>query len=124
MKLSELPRLMSPTYWLLAGLAAFVIVFWAWWVITEPGRANRRADEAAASSEFANARTAATTDAIGAVIDRGRQESTIDANVKEAERELRQAPEDQRNAVALRRLCLSDSTRDDPACRALREPRP
>ncbi len=110
MRLTEMPRLFSPTRWANFGVVLLVIV------ITTP--------EARAVSECSQARTGAAKDAVGIVVERGAREDTIDSNVMEAERELRQAPEGERNRIALRRLCLSDAARSDPACRSMRQPRP
>lgn len=124
MRLTDIPRLFSPTRWAIMGVVLLVVVLGAYWLLTEPGRQRQKAAEARAASEFSQARTGAAKDAVGIVVEQGAREDQIDSNVMEAERELRQAPEGDRNRIALRRLCLSDAARNDPACRTMQQPRP
>lgn len=124
MRLTEIPRLFSPTRWAVMGVVLLVLIFGGYWLLTEPGRQRQKAAEARAASEFSQARTGAAKDAVAIVVEQGAREDQIDSNVMEAERELRQAPEGDRNRIALRRLCLSDAARNDPACRTMQQPRP
>lgn len=123
MKLTELPRLLSPTRWAIVGgilLLAFVAI---WFVLTEPGRQRQKAAEARVASELSQAAAGSARDAVGTVTKRADTEAQIDRSTTEAEDAIRQAPDDQRNAVALARLCLRDAYASDPACVQLRRSR-
>lgn len=120
MKLSEITRLLSPTRWAIVGVIFALAFFAAWYVLTEPGRANRRAAEAKADSALSGSAAASAKDAAKTVAGSQDREWTIDKQAQEAENAIRNAPEDQRNRVALDALCLSDSARNDPSCVGVR----
>lgn len=104
------------------GLVLVVIV--AWWLFTSPGRHRAEAARAKAGGIVAGRNAGAGRDAVAVVAGNAAGEKSIDQSVRESTDEIRNAPEDQRNAAALRALCLRDAYRRDPACRQLRQPHP
>ena len=124
MKLKEFTRLLSPTYWILLAIAAAIIVIWLAVIFTAPGRSARAALEAKVGRVTAEGKAAASRDAVDVVVKGGQRDTMIDNQVREASNELRQAPEDERNRLALARLCMSDAARSQPACVELRNARP
>jgi hypothetical protein len=116
---------LSPVGWLITvGLLAVLITCMWWLFIGGPAAARREAALARAEATMGTAHTESAKDAVGAVAAAGRRDAGIDQSVRETENAIRNAPEDQRGAIAVRALCLSDSARNDPACRQLRESRP
>lgn len=124
MNLTEIPRLLSPTRWAIVGVIFALAFFAAWYVLTEPGRANRRATEAKADSALSGSAASSAKDAAKTVAGSQDREWTIDKQAQEAENAIRNAPEDQRNRVALDALCLSDTYARHPSCFELRRTRP
>lgn len=128
MRLSELPRLLSPTRWAMVGVIVLVAVLAIWWVLTEPGRANRRAAEARADGAFSAGRTTSAVEAgriAGAAHEAAQASETLSRETADALRHVQGA--DQRldpdlNRAARERLCLRAAYRDRAEC-AVQQPR-
>lgn len=124
MTLREAARFFSPTAWAVSAALALVLAALVWWGLTEPGRQKQKAAEATASSQYAGAATSSAKDAARTTSDRAAREAEIDHQSKEAEDAIRNAPDAERNAVALARLCMRDAYARDPACAELRRADP
>lgn len=122
MTLRNLIRTVSPAGWLYAVAAVFAIgaIVLAWWILTEPGRANRRSAAAKADATFAQGRADAGKDAIiGIEKNRGKADA-IGSRVEGSEDAVRKADPAQRDDAALRELCKSPSTSAWPECALFR----
>lgn len=126
MKLTDIPglRALTPIDWTVAAVVLLAVVAGGWWLITSNSRHKAEATAAKAGAAIAEGRTVSAGEAVKAVDDNAARNTQIDQAVKEAEDDIRNAPEDQRGAAALRALCLRDAYRGDPACERLLQPGP
>jgi flagellar biosynthesis/type III secretory pathway M-ring protein FliF/YscJ len=124
MNVREIPRLLTPARWALVGAILLVVAAAVWFVLIEPGRQRQRAAEAKAEAELSAAAGASARDALKTYSQARDREWTTDQQAKEAEDEIRAAPDDDRNAIARARLCMSDAYARDPSCVELRRSRP
>lgn len=106
------------------GLALLILVGLWWAILGRPAHDRRIAAEARGAAIVASGQAKAAQDAIGVITAHEKAEAATDYQAKEAEDAIRAAPEDQRNAVALSRLCLSDAASRQPACVELLKSRP
>lgn len=124
MTLSEITRLFSPARWAVIGVIFVLALFATWYVLTEPGRQRQRAAEARAAGAFSAASASSAQDATRTVISGAARETQIDQQSQEAEDEIRNAQDGDRNAIALARLCMRDAYARDPVCVGLRRAGP
>ena len=122
MKLSEIARLLTPAAWVVLIGITLAALLWMGWFVTEPGRANRRAVEAGASSEMSGARAGAAADA-GAILDSTHSADTqSEALSRENADAILQTPgaaqrlDPELNRTARERLCERAAYRGRPEC--------
>jgi hypothetical protein len=122
MTLSEISRLFNPAAWAAVIVITLAAALGMGWFVTEPGRANRRAAEAGASSEMSGARAGAAADAGAILDDTHSAETQSEALSRENADAILQAPgADQRldpelNRTARERLCERAAYRGRPEC--------
>lgn len=111
-------------------LSALAVVFGAWWLLTEPGRARQRAAQAEASAADARAGQASARDAITVTEAAHAADDRSAALTQENTRAIQAAPGADAPlppavaAAGRRALCLRVAAAGDPRCRELLDARP
>jgi len=108
---------------IVAGLLVALFAFAVWFVVIRPGQAEERARRASVEAEEAKGQAAAAEDAAGVIIGNAQDgldtRKKVDADVKD----LHDIEDEQRGALAVARMCMYDSAKDDPRCVQLRRER-
>ncbi len=112
----EWTRSLSPLGWAVAAGIALVVLAIAGWLITAPGRNAARAARAGADAAFSDGRSKSATEAIKGIDDNRAKADDIKDRVKGSEDAIRTADPAERDAVAMRELCLSPSASGRPEC--------
>ena len=105
-------------------LAAVVaILALVWFVVVNPILASRKAEDALVGRAVAEGRAGAAKDAIGVITDVHAGEVASDQLSKDTRDEIQSTPgadvplSPELRGASLKRLCLRDTYRNDPACR-------
>lgn len=131
MKLTEIPRLFSPTRWAIVAGIVLIAVCLIVYVLTEPGRANQRAAEARTAGALSETRAGSAARA-GQILDQAHVNATTsEALSRENADAIAQAPgAGQRldpglNDTARRGMCKRKAYRRSDECvQLLGEPGP
>lgn len=109
---------------IVAGVFLALLAFMVWFVLIRPGAMAEKARRATVEAAAAGGKANAAQDASGVII--GNAQDGIDTRKKVDEdvQDLRDLEDEQRGALAVARMCLYDSAKDDPRCVQLRRERP